>query len=200
MSDPLKDEELAARVQQGDHEAFAVLMNRYSGKLLRYGARLLPREANLGDIIQDIFITVYRNMQDFDATRQFSPWIYRIAHNAFVDVIRRKHTEPLYVFDFDAVIPHPVYHDPVPQEKEDTRTRVLLEKGLENLSPAYREIIDLYYFENFSYQQIADILHVPLGTVGIRLARARAALKKYIPHPDDADTPPEMTRTHTQNT
>ena len=187
MPDALSDsdEVLAARVQHNDHAAFAALMQRYTRKLLRYGARLLPHESNLDDIVQDIFITVYRNIQDFDATRQFSPWIYRIAHNAFVDAIRRKHKEPLSFFDFDRMIPHPVYHDPVPQEKEDAELRVLLEKGLQNLTPAYREIIDLYYFENFSYRQIADILHVPIGTVGIRLARARAALKKHFPEPDD---------------
>ena len=59
--------------------------------------------------------------------------------------------------------------------------RVLLEKSLGGLSPAYREIIDLFYFENFSYQEIGDILHIPIGTVGIRLSRARTLLKKEIP-------------------
>jgi len=58
---------------------------------------------------------------------------------------------------------------------------VLLESGLEGISPAYREIIGLYYFEDFSYREIADILHIPMGTVGIRLSRARQALKKQMP-------------------
>ncbi len=179
--DTASDEALVVLVQKGDEAAFAILMSRYTGKLLRYGVRLLPREPDIGDVVQDVFITVYKNIQDFDATRQFSSWIYRIAHNAFIDVIRKKTKEPLNSFDFDRLIPHPIYEDPLAQEKEEAETRVLLKKGLEGLSPAYREIIDLYYFENFSYQQIADILHVPIGTVGIRLSRARAALKQVLP-------------------
>jgi len=74
-----------------------------------------------------------------------------------------------------------VYEDPDEEEKEREEMRVLIERGLEGLSPAYREIIDLYYFENFKYQEIADILHIPIGTVGIRLSRARQALKKQVP-------------------
>lgn len=178
------DEALARLVQQGDEAAFAMLMDRYTGKLLRYGKRLLPHENNVGDIVQDVFITVYRNIQDFDTTRRFSPWIYRIAHNAFVDIVRKQARDPLFFVDFDQVFPHPIYEDPSAREKEDAEMRVLLSKGLETLSPAYREVIDLYYFEDFSYKEIADILHVPIGTVGIRLTRARAALKKAFPNQD----------------
>ena len=177
----LSDEEVAALAQKGDENAFALLMDRYTDKLLRYGRRFLSREENIGDIVQDVFVKVYKNIKDFDATRQFSPWIYRIAHNAFLDAIRKKSKEAIPVFDFDTVIPHPVYEDPKEQEKETEEIRVLLEKGLEKLPAAYREIIDLYYFENFDYKHIADILHIPIGTVGIRLSRARAALKKNIP-------------------
>ncbi len=181
MPNPLSDEKLVMSIQKGDESAFAALMDRYTDKLLRYGKRILPFEHNIEDVVQDVFITVYRNINDFDAARQFSPWIYRIAHNAFVDVVRKNSKGPLYVFDFDRVVPHPVYEDPIILEKEQEEIRVLLEKGMRELSAEYREIIDLYYFESFSYKEIADILHVPIGTVGIRLSRAKAALKKKFP-------------------
>src|ERR1700721_2131936 len=84
------DEELARLVQGGDHQALAVLIERYAGKLLRYGHRFLTSDDDIGDIVQDVFVTVYRNIRDFDSTRRFSPWIYRIAHNAFVDTLRRQ--------------------------------------------------------------------------------------------------------------
>ena len=177
----LSDEELVLLVQKGDERAFTLLMERYTGKLLRYGGRLLPRETTIEDTVQDIFITVYKNIKDFDASRRFSPWIYRIAHNSFVDVIRKKQREPLYVFDFDKIIPHPTYEDPLIKEKESQEMHVLLEKGLKELSPSYREVVDLYYFENFDYREIADILRIPIGTVGIRLSRAREVLKKKFP-------------------
>ncbi len=175
------DEALAILVQDGDERAFAALMERYSGKLLRYGRRFLSSHDGIEDVVQDVFVTVYENIRDFDASRRFSPWIYRIAHNAFVDVLRKRAKEPLALFDFDRVVPHVVYEDPGEAEKEREEIRVLLEGSLGKLSAAYREIIDLYYFENFSYREIADILHIPIGTVGIRLSRARAALKKEIP-------------------
>ncbi len=181
MSERLSDEQLVALVQKGAEVALTVLMERYTDKLLRYGHRLLPGESNIGDIVQDVFVTVYKNIQDFDAARQFSPWVYRIAHNAFVDIVRKKTKEPLYIFDLDRIVPHPVYEDTSLHEKEKEEIRVLLEKSLQGLSSQYREIIDLYYFEHFSYKEIADILHIPIGTVGIRLSRARDALKKKFP-------------------
>ena len=184
MFDTLSDEELVVRSQKGDEMAFTLLMKRYTAKLLRYGNRLIPRENNIGDLVQDVFIMVYKNLQDFDAARRFSPWIYRIAHNIFIDAVRKNAKGPLYVFDFDKMIPHPTYEDPLPAEKENEQIRVLLEKHLEELSPIYLEIIDLYYFADFDYKEIADILHIPIGTVGIRLSRAKAELKKKFPKND----------------
>ena len=181
MKEDLRDEELALAVQKGDTQALATLMERYTAKLLRYGKRFLSSGENISDIVQDVFVAVYENIQDFDSTRQFSPWIYRIAHNAFVNALRKNSKGPLYSFDFDRIVPHPVYEDPDAKEKEREEMRVLLESGLEGISPAYREIIGLYYFEDFSYREIADILHIPMGTVGIRLSRARQALKKQMP-------------------
>lgn len=172
------DEELARLVQNDDHRALAVLMDRYTPKLLRYGHRFLSSEDDIVDVVQDVFVATYRNIRDFDSTRRFSPWIYRIAHNAFVDALGKRTRGPVYGLDIDRVVPHPVYEDPQEDEKEKEEMRVLLEKRLDELPPSYREIVDLYYFEDFKYTEIADILHIPIGTVGIRLSRARQMLKK----------------------
>ena len=177
MSEPT-DEELARLVQDDDHQALATLMDRYTGKLLRYGRRFLASEDDISDVVQDVFVAAYQNIQDFDSTRRFSPWIYRIAHNAFVDGLRKRAKGPVYGLDFDRVVPHPIYEDPDENGKEKEEMRVLLAGHLDELRPAYREIVDLHYFEDFKYQEIADILHIPIGTVGIRLSRARQMLKK----------------------
>ena len=174
------DEELVALVQQGLEDAFGVIMERYTEKLLRYGRRFISNYDNIEDIVQEVFIKVYRNIKSFDASRKFSPWIYRIAHNSFVNHLRKKEKEPLLSFDFDTLLNHPIYEDPEAKEKENEENRVLLDKGLEKLPPHYREVVVLHYFEELGYQEIADILRVPIGTVGIRLSRARALLKKHI--------------------
>lgn len=184
MDPQLTDEQLAAQLAAGEEQALAELMERYSGKLVRYGHRFLASEDDIGDIVQDVFISVYENIRDFDATRRFSPWIYRIAHNAFVNGLRKRSHEPLYGLDLDLdrLMPHAVvYEDPALKEKEAEELRVLVDTGLDKLPAHYRDVINLYYFEHFGYQEIADILHIPLGTVGIRLSRAKAALKKHLP-------------------
>lgn len=174
----MSDEQLATLVQAGEEDAYGAIMDRYTAKLTRYGKRFLSRSENIEDIVQDVFIKTYQNIQSFDATRKFSSWIYRIAHNAFVNALRKQSTEPVFVFDFDALVAHPAYENTVEERKEDEEMSVLLKKGIDGLPPAYREIITLYYFEELNYQEIADILEVPIGTVGIRLSRAKAILKK----------------------
>jgi RNA polymerase sigma-70 factor (ECF subfamily) len=173
------DEALAARVQQGDERAFAEIMGRYEPKLLRYGRKFMSDSENILDAVQDVFIKVYQNIKSFDSSRRFSPWIYRVAHNIFVNALRKKTNEPITLLDFDTLIAHQIYEDPIQAEKEKAEISVLLSKGLEKLPATHREVLILHYLEDLSYQDIADILQVPMGTVGVRIHRARAALKKY---------------------
>ena len=180
QKDDMTDEALAALVQGNNHEALGVLMDRYQAKLLRYGKRFLAQDANIVDVVQDVFVKAYENIQSFDSTRKFSPWIYRIAHNAFVSEIRRKSREPVAYLDLDAILAHPAYEFDPAADEERSQMQGMIEKGLDALTPAYKEIIILYYIEQQSYQEISDILQVPVGTVGVRLRRARKALKDYV--------------------
>lgn len=178
--DTRTDEVLAKLVQGNNQEAFGVLMDRYQTKLLRYGRRFLAQDANIVDVVQDVFVKTYENIQSFDATRRFSPWIYRIAHNAFVSEIRKKKREPFTYIDLDSILAHPSYEFDPAADEERAGMQALIDKGLNSLKPAYKEVIILYYIENQSYQEISDILQVPVGTVGVRLRRARQALKEYV--------------------
>ena len=170
------DETIAKRVQAGDTEIFGVLVDRYEAKLLRYGRKFLARQEDIQDIVQDVFVSTYQNIQGFDASQRFSPWIYRIAHNAFVNGLRKKERGPL-IIDFDTLISHPVYDDPAESEREQKDMRILIDKGMESLSPKYREVLVLHYFEEMSYKDMADVLQVPQGTIGVRLKRAKEALR-----------------------
>lgn len=181
MTPPLSDEELCVLVQKGDKEIFGELVDRYQQKLSRYGRKFLLSTENIQDLVQDVFIKAYQNMQSFDTKQRFSPWIYRIAHNTFINALKKHSHTPFSLFDFDTIIPHLAYDDPATREREQKEMRTLIDKGLQQLPPKYREIIILYYLEELNYKEIADILHVPTGTVGIRLARAKKQLKKFLP-------------------
>ena len=174
------DEELAALVQGKNEDAFGVLMSRYQPKLLRYGRRFLLDVAPIEDVVQEVFIKTYQNIQEFDTTRPFSPWIYRIAHNLFVNALRSNSRQPFIAVDLDMFSAHAAYEIDPAGDEEREQMKALIDTGLSALVPIYREVIILYYVEQLEYQEIAEILHVPIGTVGIRLRRAREALKKYV--------------------
>lgn len=173
------DEQVVVRVQQGDSEAFAVILERYQAKLLRYGRKFLFEPEDAADVVQDIFIKAYENIQSFDASRRFSPWVYRIAHNEFVNALKkRQSSRTTFAFDIDTLFPHLTAPDTADSGAMERDLRTSLEKHLEKLDPKYREPLILYYLESMDYKEISDILRIPVSTVGVRLARARASLKK----------------------
>lgn len=171
------DEELAQLVKRGEKDALGALVERYEKKLLRYGNKFLSDGEDVKDIVQEVFMSVYQNIQSFDNAQRFSPWVYRIAHNAFVNGLKKKSRNPFVFLDFDALLAHTVYKDPAEDEREQKEMRIMIDKGLNAISQKYKEILILYYLEDIPYKEIADILQVPVGTVGIRLRRAKTALK-----------------------
>jgi len=178
----LGDEIIATRIQQGNTDALGILIDRYETKLKRYGMRFLAYDDDIEDAVQEIFIKAYKNIQSFDANRKFSSWIYRIAHNEFINHIRLHARDPLPFLDFevDTLIPHPFSDDTPESDLEKKETKELMDKALKKLSPKYREILLLFYYEELSYEEIADILRIPKTTVGVRLNRAKKELKKHL--------------------
>ncbi len=173
------DEQYVRRVQGGDSDSFGILIERYEAKLRRYSRRFIAREDDVDDILQSVFISAYQNIQSFDASLRFSPWIYRIAHNACVNALRSS-GRTVSDYDFDTIIAHHVYEDPAERERDLRDTRTLLDSGLDKLDPKYREILILHYYEEQAYKDISDILQIPMGTVAIRMKRAKEALKEVI--------------------
>jgi RNA polymerase sigma-70 factor (ECF subfamily) len=173
----LTDEALATKVQRGDKESFGPLMERFEGKLLRYGTKFLRAPEDVEDIVQDVFVSVYQSIQSFDPMQKFSPWIYRVAHNHFVNAIKKHSRNPLTLLDFDILLSHTVHEDPLQAEKDRKEMKEMIDRGLNEISDKYREILILYYLEEMQYKEIAEILQVPTGTVGIRIRRAKEALQ-----------------------
>jgi RNA polymerase sigma-70 factor (ECF subfamily) len=172
------DEAIATRVQAGEGELFGILMERYEQKLLRYGRRFLSERDDIQDIVQEVFIKAYQNINGFDVSRRFSPWIYRIAHNAYVNAIKKKSRMPITLFDFDTLVSHTVYEDPVEHERDREYIKQMIETCLASVPDKYKELLVLRYYEDMEYKEIADVLEVPMGTVSVRLMRARESLKK----------------------
>lgn len=180
--DERTDEVLAHLVQQGDANLFGVLMERYEAKLSRYLTKFLIRGEDAKDILQEIFIKAYVNINTFDQKRAFSPWIYRIAHNEAVNTIRKRKRDMIIPLDLDLLFPQPVAKETADKETQDKELAQLVEKGLEKLDPKYREALVLYFFEEMDYKTISQVLQIPVSTVGVRIKRAKDLLKKQLPN------------------
>jgi RNA polymerase sigma-70 factor (ECF subfamily) len=174
----LTDESISQKVQAGDIQLFGVLVERYEAKLQRYARRFLFGYEDAQDIVQDVFLKAYNNLRSFDPSLKFSPWIYRIAHNEFINAIRKKGREPLSFFDPDTLFPHPVAKEKADDEVQSNELKAMLDSCLDQLKPKYREPLVLYYYEDMNYQAIAEILHIPVSTVGVRLNRGKLSLQK----------------------
>lgn len=171
------DEQIAMRVQRGDREAYGELIERYQDKLLRYARKFLIEEDDAEDVVQEVFIKVYENIQSFDASRRFSPWIYRIAHNEFINALKKRAAHRIVPdIDLDTLFPAVVAPEQSDTGALERDIREALDKHLKALDAKYREPLILYYLEGMDYREISDILHIPISTVGVRLARGRRAL------------------------
>ncbi len=176
----LSDEAVVQEIINGDKERFGELIDHYEAKLTRYVRRFTLISDDVEDIVQTVFIKAYTHLQSFDSSRSFTSWIYRIAHNESVTYLRKRSNEKVSFIDFDTFFPHPFA-----QEESDTKAhrreiQELLDASLAELSPKYREVLVLYYYDELSYQEIAEVLRIPTSTVGVRMLRGKEALEKVI--------------------
>ena len=158
-------------------------MNRYSDRLLHYIHRLtnIP-SADAEDLLQEIFLKTYQNLNDFDQELKFSSWIYRIAHNQIISNFRKNKNKAQALTQEDTeLFFERLASDFDLQEKIDQK--LLKEKItgiLQQLDPKYREVIILKFLEEKDYTEISDILRKPMGTVATLLNRAKSKLKDLL--------------------
>ncbi len=171
-----------------DRHAFSILVERYQAPLLRYIQRLGTLDADVAkDILQETFIKVYLNLNDYNPTHPFSSWAYRIAHNETMIHFRRQKHRPVVLDPEQYTTLFESIPDELDIEKEIDvgRTSVDVGQAIAKLKPVYRDILVLRFFENKSYDEISYILEIPNGTVATNLARGKKALalelkNKYI--------------------
>ena len=171
------DETMAIKVQAGDKEAFGFLIERYEDKLKRYGRKFLNTKEDIEDIVQEVFIKAYTHIQSYDSTQRFSPWVYRIAHNQFVNELRKKSRQPLGFFDPDTILPFVTASETTDGPLEQEELKKMMEEFLDEVASKYREPLVLFFYEELSYQDISEVLHIPVTTVGVRIKRGKEKLK-----------------------
>jgi RNA polymerase sigma-70 factor, ECF subfamily len=174
------DEELVKLVLE-NQDYFICLMQRYSDKLIRYIIRISGvSQDDAEDILQDIFIKVYKNLNDFNTGLKFSSWIYRIAHNHTISNYRKaKSRGDLNSIDLDDEGVKELAAELSIQKNIDQEiTKVQVGKILNQLDPKYKEVLVLRFLEEKDYNEIADILKKPLGTIATLINRAKKQFKQ----------------------
>lgn len=176
----LDDTQCAALAQQGDKQAFSELVTRHQDTVYRFLMRLTRIPDAALDLTQDAFLRAYQSMHSWRPEAQWKTWLFQIARNLAIDLLRREqHVRFVELTpEHDTACP-----DAGPEARMETVQRYrMLEAALTTLVPEHREILLLREIEDMSYEEIAVILEINIGTVRSRIARARAALLSQIDH------------------
>jgi RNA polymerase sigma-70 factor (ECF subfamily) len=179
------DEEIVARVLSGQEHLFETLVRRYQTRILSHVARMVGSRDDALDLSQEIFLKVFGALDRFNPEFRFSTWLFRIAGNAAIDHLRKRkpRTIPLETTDSDGHVSSPEYKssdlDPFGQLRNTERGDAIA-RAIADLPAEFRELIALRHFTGLSYEEIAEIKNMPLGTVKNKLFRARAVLKERL--------------------
>ena len=182
---PPSDEELVEKTLD-DKEYFGVLIDRYQAKLTRYITRLGIRNPDdQSDVLQEIFFKGYRNLNAFDTSLQFSSWIYRVAHNEAISWYRKKNVRPEghLIADSEEIIEFLHGKEEGVEVTFDKEINAeALNRAMLEIDKKYRDVIILRYFEHKEYEEISDILKIPVGSVGTWLHRGKKQLSDVLNH------------------
>lgn len=184
----LEDHRLLSALQAGDEGAYEQLIERFQTPVYNLAYRLLNDQADASDVLQEVFLKIFRNVNHFRGESSLKTWVYRIAvneaHNRRRWQFRHRRGETGIedVFDDCETREKPLV-DAGETPFDFTMNReaqTLLEEGLATINPVYRAVLVLREVEEMSYEDIAEILEVSMGTVKSRIVRGREVLRKYL--------------------
>jgi len=177
----LSDADLITSAIAGRDGGFEELVRRYQRPIISYVYRMLNDYDSSLDVTQEVFIKVYNSLDRYSCDYKFSTWLYRIAHNAAIDHLRRNSVNPQSLETesgdgaYQLQIESP---DPTPeQQRERSEWRSEIEAVVKLLPAVYRDLILLRHSRDLSYEEIAEVTALPLGTVKNRLFRAREMMR-----------------------
>lgn len=183
------DEALVLRAQTGDMRAYDELVTRHRGRIFAMIRNMVKNEADAWDLSQDVFIKAWQALPRFEVKARFSTWLYRIAHNAVYDQVRRKRPEGGdelndELLGRDRIDPAAVTTPSAERRPDEALSgdelRVRIEAALEKLSPEHREAVILKDVQGLAYKEIAEVMDCSLGTVMSRLFYARQKLQTLL--------------------
>ena len=178
----MTEQELVRAAAGGDTEAFERLVRTYENKIYHLALRMCGSSEEASDIAQEAFLAAWRGLPSFRGEANFATWLYRLTSNAALDYLRRQKKErgDMSLDDEDLGL-DAVDTGPGPQDAaERTEVRAAVAAGLQQLSEGHRQVLVLREIQGLSYEEIADVLEVDLGTVKSRISRARTALRKIL--------------------
>ena len=184
MNDHDQQDDWIARAKQGDQEAFEQLVHLYEKRVFALTHRMCKNPEDAAEAAQEAFLSAWQGLPFFRGDSSFSTWIYRLASNACVDLLRRegRHSGAAGPSFDDASVQLDVSDKGADPQKslEQSEIRDSINRGLELLSPQHREVLILREMHQRSYDEISEILDLDVGTVKSRLNRGRKQLQKYL--------------------
>ncbi len=181
ITNAITDTVLIELILKGREDGFEELVKRYQRPVTGYVFRILGDYDSALDVTQEVFIKVYNSLRRYRSEYKFSTWLYRIAHNAAIDHIRKnsaptqsietENEEGAYQLQLESPLPTPE------QERERSEWRTEIDTVVKCLPQGYRELIVLRHSGDLSYDEIAEVTGLPLGTVKNRLFRARELMR-----------------------
>ncbi|MDP4222551.1 MAG: sigma-70 family RNA polymerase sigma factor [Bacteroidota bacterium] len=172
---------LVEMAKNGDEKAFASLMNRYRDSIYFLLLKMVSNTSDAEDLTIEAFGKAFRNLDSFTPDFAFSTWLFKIATNNCIDFIRKKQTSPSPIDqlqdDLDSLTVNIQSDLPDPEESLINDQKIAVLRGIVNqLKPRYRRLIELRYYKEYSYEEIAKELDLPIGTVKAQLFRAKSLL------------------------
>ena len=178
--DETDEQRLIRRAQQGDVDAFGALVEKHQQFVYNLALRALNQPQEAEDIAQETFVRAWTGLTGFRGGSQLRTWLYRIVTNLCYNRLPRLHRELVAIGDDDMLnLPDEAWGDPAEAYASQAQ-RVLLHQQIDALPESYRMLVLLRFQQELSYEEIAGVLNLPLGTVKTGLFRARARLRETL--------------------
>lgn len=180
------DNQLIKKSIRGDHAAFAELLDRYLSPVYKFAYQYVRNGADAEDIAQEAFVRAWKHLRSFDTSKNFKTWIFTIAKNAALDLLKKKKPMIFSMLaeeegELDALLAPFMGHPESPETAYDRKLqRAEFQSAIKALPPAYQEVLRLRYDDHLKFREIAETLDEPIDTIKSRHRRGVALLKNML--------------------